>query len=346
MALGRWLAMVGKLAVAAAVAAAGVYGLMVYRDYIDPALQIRHLTMEGVAEGSASAQELQECMQNALEGKNFLIVHLGDIKAAAEGISWVRRASVSRIWPDGIRVSVERHEPVALWEDGRLVSSEGVLFTSSDVGIERISSMPNFSGDENMLPMIVQLWGKFNDSTQRIGMRVKSVQVSILGSWLLVLESEQRPDVIVELGRSKVRAALVHKLDQVIEYFQKISDMMQGYPTYLDARYRNAFAARLPDEVSRESWEIEKGLRNPPELDQEQPEEEEAPAGASSPAQARTGNSKPAESARPVPGAKAAPAAAPRASGAAKPRARAAANPPAQESKKAARPAGIRETAF
>ena len=346
MTLGRWLAMVGKLAVAAAVAAAGVYGVMVYRDYIDPALQIRHLTMEGVSEGSASAQELQECVQNALDGKNFLVVQLGDIKAAAESISWVRKASVSRIWPDGMRVSVERHEPVALWEDGRLVSSEGVLFTSSDVGIERISSMPNFSGDANMLPTIVQLWGKFNESTQRIGMRVKSVQVSILGSWLLVLESEQRPDVIVELGRSRVRAALVHKLDQIVEYFQRISDMMQGYPTYLDARYRNAFSARLPDEGGRESWEIAKGLRNPPELDQEQPDAEEDVAEASAPKQSRPDKPRPAESARPVTGAKAAPAAQSRAADASKPRAREAVKPPAPESKKGARPSVIRETTF
>ena len=274
MKLGRWLALFGKLAAVALLAAVCILGALVYQTDIGLPLQIRRLSIEGVAEGSASIQELQDSVQRALGEKNFLSVKLEDIRDAVESISWVRKARVDRVWPDGLSVHVQRHEPIALWEDGRLVSADGVLFTSSDVGIERISTLPRFSGDAAMLPMIAQLWSKFNESAGRIGARVRAVQVSLLGSWQILLEADQRPDVTVELGRSKVRSVLTHRFDLVVDYYQKISDMMQGYPTYLDARYRNAFAARLPSQEGRLSWEVEKGIVKPPEPEQISDDEE------------------------------------------------------------------------
>ena len=263
-----WIRLFVRLAALAAAGTAVFYGTAIYRNYIDPALQFHRLTIIGVAEGSAGAQEVQSSVQAAVDGKNFFLVRLDEVKAAVEDVSWVKSASVERAWPDGMRVTVRKHEPVAVWEDGRLVSTDGVLFVNSEVGIERISALPIFSGDASALTDIVQLWGQFQVRAREVGLQVKTVNVSILGSWRITLESEKTPEITVELGRSKVRAVLVDRFDLVAGYFHKISDMMQGYPVYVDARYRSAFAARLPDQDSYERWEIAKGLRKP-EADEE-----------------------------------------------------------------------------
>ncbi len=281
MTLRRWLRIIGKIAVLAGCAAAVVYGSVLYGTYVDPALRIRHLTIEGVAEGGASAREVQESVEGALAGANFFLVRLDRVKSALEDISWVKSASVDRVWPNGMKIALTRYEPVAVWDDGRLVSEEGVLFSSSEIGIDRLSALPSFSADPASAPMMVQVWRQLSDRAQGIGLRVKSVNVSVLGSWRVMLESAESPDITVELGRAKVRAVLLHRFGLVVDYFHKISDMMQGYPVYVDARYSNAFSVRLPDQDNRTRWEIAKGIVKPGEAEQEAEAGPEAPMGAS-----------------------------------------------------------------
>ncbi len=52
----------------------------------------------------------------------FFSVDLQAVRSAVEGLPWVDRVSVKRLWPDRIEETVVVHEPLARW--GKDVSGE------------------------------------------------------------------------------------------------------------------------------------------------------------------------------------------------------------------------------
>jgi cell division protein FtsQ len=71
-------------------------------------------------------------------GKNIFFIHLSDRRKELEQISWVKSATVMRILPDRIRVSVVERTPIAFVREGQqveLVDGDGVLLTMSPEGM-------------------------------------------------------------------------------------------------------------------------------------------------------------------------------------------------------------------
>src|SRR5271154_6437081 len=63
---------------------------------------------------------------------NFFTMDLARTRAAFEQVPWVRHAVVRRVWPNQLVVSLEEHQPVALWEgdesSDKMVNSHGEVF--------------------------------------------------------------------------------------------------------------------------------------------------------------------------------------------------------------------------
>ena len=53
---------------------------------------------------------------------DFFTVNLNQVRSLFESVPWVRRASVRRIWPDALRVSIEEQQPLALWNENQMVN--------------------------------------------------------------------------------------------------------------------------------------------------------------------------------------------------------------------------------
>lgn len=73
-------------------------------------------------------------------GKNIFFVHLGDRRKQLEQIPWVESATVMRLLPNQIRVSVVERKPVAFVREGQqieLVDANGVLLQMSAASIAR-----------------------------------------------------------------------------------------------------------------------------------------------------------------------------------------------------------------
>ena len=146
---------------------------------------------------------LKEAVEPAAAGKTFFTVDLKAVRDAAETVPWVQYAAVRRVWPDALMIDVTVYEAAAVYEDGRLVSGEGQLFSANP--------------DEGSL--------------------------SDRGSWTLTIESPTIPPTKIELGRDANGAAVEERLRQVGEAYPRIVEIMGGPPASLDARYRRAIAA-------------------------------------------------------------------------------------------------------
>jgi cell division protein FtsQ len=71
-------------------------------------------------------------------GKNIFFIHLGQRRKELEQIPWVKTATVMRLLPDQIRVSVVERTPIAFVLEGQqfeLVDADGMLLTMSPEGM-------------------------------------------------------------------------------------------------------------------------------------------------------------------------------------------------------------------
>ena len=132
-----------KAAAVLLIAGGGTVGTV--RFLHNPDFAVRRLYLLGGVEGSSVA-EVSQAVTSAVPG-NLLFTDIDAVSEAVEALSWVKSARVTRVWPDGLRIDIDRYRAVAIWEDGRLVAADGRLFTANDESIERLAQMPMFSGD-------------------------------------------------------------------------------------------------------------------------------------------------------------------------------------------------------
>ena len=224
------------------IAALAVLGFLTWIVVRSPFLDIKTIEVRGPVEASG-LQEVIRTVEGALSG-NILTADICAVKQAVEGIAWIKSAYVSRLWPDSLYIEVKRHQSVAIWEDGRLVSEDGVLYISNDEPIERLLQLPAFSGDPQYVEQAVRYLPHFNEEVKRIGARVKAVKATFRGSWSVVLESLE-----IELGRALTQGGPINRLRQVLDSMDRVVAMLKAYPERIDARYKNAFAVQLPPQA-------------------------------------------------------------------------------------------------
>lgn len=238
--------------VALTLAGLAAVALLVWRCLTTPFLAIDSVEVRGPVE-TLGLQEVVGAVRTSLKG-NMLTADIEAVKHAVEEISWVKSAAVMRVWPHALFVDVVRHQAVAIFEDGRLVSDEGVLFVSNDEPIERLVAMPTLSGDPQYVGEAVRLLPLFEAQAKRVSARIKAVEATFRGSWSVVIESARFDAMKIELGRALTKNGPVLRLEQVMDNLERIADMMQGYPESIDARYRDAFAAQIPNAEARARW--------------------------------------------------------------------------------------------
>jgi cell division protein FtsQ len=83
-------------------------------------------------------------------GKNIFFIHLSERRKQLEQIPWIEKATVMRILPDQIRVSVVERKPIAFVREGQqieLVDADGVVLTMSPEAMtQRHYSFPVVTG--------------------------------------------------------------------------------------------------------------------------------------------------------------------------------------------------------
>ena len=239
-----------KTALAVLVAVAVTVGFVRFKHA--PGFSVRTLYVAGPVEGSG-VTEVTQAVQTVPLG-NLLLTDIDAVRAAVREVSWVKDARVVRVWPDALRIDVERYEAVAIWEDGRLVAADGRLFVANDESIERLAQMPVLSGDPAYAAQAVAYLPQFQSAVSKMPARLKGIYVSFRGSWRITVESQVMPNVTIELGRAFTEATPVEKLQRVTRHFSHICRILRGYPQQIDARYRDAFAAQLPNRASVRLW--------------------------------------------------------------------------------------------
>jgi cell division protein FtsQ len=190
-------------------------------------------------------------------GKNIFFVHLDERKRELEQIPWIEHATVMRVLPDQLRVTVVERKPVAFTQIGQetgLVDGAGVLLTMSaaDMAGHHYSFPvvtglnPGDSADARRQRMAVymRMLAELDANGQHNSEQLSEVDLSNPENARVKL-IEQGSDVTAELGED-------HFMERFQRYKAHIAEWRQQYPQLagVDLRYDDQMVLKMGSAAS------------------------------------------------------------------------------------------------
>ncbi len=205
-----------------------------------PLLPLNQLVVASAPEQVSRAQ-IEHTARSALAG-NFFTVNLDAARTAFERMPWVRSASLRRLWPDGVELTLEEHHAAARWtpQDGeaRLVSTRGEVFAAAAE-----QTLPLLAGPEGTAARVLERYRAFSDALAPTGRRPVAVRLSPREAWQLKLDD----GVVLELGRDQAKHPLAERVERFAAHYTAASSAARGRLAGIgavDMRYPNGFALR------------------------------------------------------------------------------------------------------
>jgi cell division protein FtsQ len=185
--------------------------------------------------------EIEAVVKRELLG-TFFTIDLARARNGLESLPWVRKADVRRQWPDRLEVRLEEHEPLARWGTMGLVNVQGEVFQANYGGI-----LPVFNGPAGASKEMAIQYAYFLKSLEPLGQKPVQVNVSPRRAWSLRVES----GMMLELGRND----LENRLGRFVQNYERAAAMLERRVDYVDLRYTNGFAVRVPELARAEAKE-------------------------------------------------------------------------------------------
>lgn len=169
-------------------------------------------------------------------GGNFFAVAPDEVRAGLEQLPWVRRVSVRRVWPDRLEVTIEEHVALARWGDVALVNIYGERFNGRSE-----EHLPLFIGPAGSERELAHRYARFLDATAPLGGELERVVLTPRHAWQVRLAS----GLHLMLGRDAEGAEA--RLRKFVEAYSATLGRMSRTHEYVDLRYPNGFALRVPE---------------------------------------------------------------------------------------------------
>ena len=207
------------------------YGLVWFVVH-QPVFALRHVDITGETRHVTQAQ-VETIARKELKG-TFFTLNLPHLRQAFEKLPWVREVRLRRRWPDRLEVSVVEHVPLARWGNAALVNAQGEVFQAAYDG-----KLPVFIGPPGTAKEIAIQYEFFRRHLAAIGANPVMVQLSARRAWQVRLEGGPT----LELGREDVEA----RLARYIGAHERTVGTLARRIEYVDLRYANGFAVRIPE---------------------------------------------------------------------------------------------------
>jgi cell division protein FtsQ len=209
-----------------------------------PYFALRAIEVHGDLQHVTSAS-VRAAVAGRLRG-NYFTMRLDETRRLLESVPWVAHASVRRVWPDRLLVTLVEHRALGVWDDGRLLSDSGELFVANPAEAEIHGALPAFDGPDAVARDAARRYYEFAALLAPLGMKIASVDVSERRSWTLEVAGPEGSATRMELGRDTDSATLHDRLAQIVAAYPMVAARVGGTPQSIDARYSNGLAASPP----------------------------------------------------------------------------------------------------
>jgi cell division protein FtsQ len=169
---------------------------------------------------------------------NFFTVDLDAARQAFEQMPWVRHASVRRVWPNELAVTLEEYKPLGTWGNDQLVSVDGELFTANQGELDE--ALPAFDGPDGTAKEVVARYRDFTKWFAPLGAKPAEVTLSPRYAWTVKLSNGTQ----IELGRERNQDTLYERSRRLTAAWAAVTQKWGKDIEYADLRYPNGFAIR------------------------------------------------------------------------------------------------------
>jgi cell division protein FtsQ len=223
----------GALTALALLVFAFAAALLVLRS---PLFPLREVQLRGELAHTTGA-EVEQAVRGRIEG-NFFAVDLAQPRAALEQLPWVRRVQVRRVWPDRLEVTLEEHVALARWGDTGLVNVQGERFAGKSD-----AALPLLAGPTGSETEVARRFRRFAQLLAPLNAPLDALILSPRRAW----QARLGGGLTIELGRDAPNDPVDGRLERFVAVHPQTLARMQRKHEYVDLRYPNGFALRVPE---------------------------------------------------------------------------------------------------
>jgi cell division protein FtsQ len=199
----------------------------------DPAaFPIRKVTVDGDFRYLAPAN-IRQAVTGAVRG-GFFHVDVRHVREMLLGEPWVREASVQRLWPDTLHVSIVEQQPVAYWGANALLNDAADIFAPNRASFP--GGLAQLDGPVGSETETLALLRQAAERLAPLGLVVASVRLSERRALAIGL----RDGVTIVLGRRAVQ----DRLARFVAAYQRVLRANWSRVGVIDLRYTNGFSIR------------------------------------------------------------------------------------------------------
>jgi len=203
-----------------------LYALAIFTMRL-PIFPLREVQIQGEVIHT-SQEQIGALLHSHFKG-NFFTFDLERLREAFSLLPWVRSATVRRVWPDQLDVSLEEHSVLARWGEHALVNSFGEVYeAASDL------KLPVFRGPDGSAREMTERFVEFNHILTPLSHEVRELALSERRAWTLTLDS----GMVLQLGREHFR----ERLARFVNVYPRAIATLAVPPKRVDLRYQNGFA--------------------------------------------------------------------------------------------------------
>jgi len=177
---------------------------------------------------------------------NLFLLEAKELETELEFNAWVYSASLTKLWPDKLRITIHEERPIAFWGEDSMLNEFGEIIEAEladKVGLLPVLYSPEDNGRdmvENYLQ--VQKW------TKDFPVQILEFREDSRGSWQLKLAN----GLTVNIGRVQQERRLRRF---VVGYERELMDNISKIHT-VDLRYTNGFAVKW-----KSAWQIKQDAK-------------------------------------------------------------------------------------
>ncbi|MGM8931284.1 cell division protein FtsQ/DivIB [Salinicola halophyticus] len=191
-----------------------------------------------------SASYLQKELAPLVRGHTWLSLSLTDLRNEARQIGWLREVTVSREWPNTLRFVLYEQDPVARWNDDRLLNSRGQSFAPGPV-TDLGRQLPDLGGPKGSGREVLGYYDSLRRTLSNLGLSITQLRLEPRGAWRFQVND----GVWVILGRTDLDA----RLARFIAAWKRQLSEEASQIRYIDLRYPNGVSVARHGETTATS---------------------------------------------------------------------------------------------
>ena len=173
-----------------------------------------------------------EISSNYLKKKSFFTMDINYLREKIEKIDWIKNVNIRRSYPDEVKIYVEEHIPVAIWNNDYYLDEFGKIFSANNINSD--------------LPLIISRSSRNNIIFKYFTLLTKSILDNKIDEKIIkIQENEIRSLSVFFLSGLKVEFGSSNITDKINIFFKAYKTLNSSdlkKIRYIDMRYSNGFS--------------------------------------------------------------------------------------------------------